>query len=80
MAAKFKLKGVPRGTGFHSFRHAYKALMVKVGSAKAVQQELMRHGDPRMTEHYGRSAQPVLEQARITHTCVTELAIGNGIN
>jgi integrase len=79
MAAHFRLKGVPKGTGFHAFRHAYNALIVKVGNEKQVQMELLRHSDPRINDRYGRSAQPLREQARIAHADVTELAVG-GVN
>lgn len=74
MAAKFKLKGVPEGTGFHTFRHAYNALLVKVsGTAtevKAIQMELLRHGDKVTNDRYGKSAQPIRNQARAAHTAV----------
>ncbi len=80
MAAHFKLKGVPKGTGFHAFRHAYNALIVKVGNEKQVQMELLRHSDSRINDRYGKSAQPLREQARAAHTDVTELAVGRGVN
>ncbi len=80
MAAKFKLKGVPPGTGFHSFRHAYNALVAKVGfdaaQVKQVQMDLLRHTSQRTNDRYGKSAQPVREQARRMHTDVAELAMG----
>lgn len=83
MAAKFKLKGVPPGTGFHSFRHSYNALIAKVGSGSAevkkVQMELLRHGSQRTNDRYGKSAPPIREQARMAHTGVAELAMG-GVN
>jgi integrase len=83
MAAKFKLKGVPEGTGFHAFRHAYNALVAKVAGntqeVKAVQMELMRHGDAITNDRYGKSAQPMLDKARAAHTGVAELAMG-GVN
>lgn len=80
MAAHFRRKGVPEGTGFHAFRHAYNALIVKVGNEKQVQMELLRHSNPRINDRYGRSAQPLRDQARIAHADVTELAVGRGIN
>ncbi len=84
MAAKFKLKEVPKGTGFHAFRHAYNALIAKVGSGSAqvrqVQMELLRHADERINRRYGKSAPTVREQARRAHTDVTELAMGVGVN
>jgi integrase len=84
MAAKFKLKEVPKGSGFHSFRHSFNALIAKVGSGSAqvrqVQMELLRHGDERINRRYGKSAPTVREQARRAHTDITELAMGTGVN
>jgi integrase len=81
MAAKFKLRGVPEGTGFHSFRHAYNALIEEVNdgsveSIKQVQLALMRHGDQRTNDRYGKSAPPRRKRARIAQAAVTELAMG----
>jgi len=58
MAAHFNLKEIPRGTGFHAFRHTYRALMDSLNSPLEVQQRLMRHADPALA---GRS--PTLRRA-----------------
>lgn len=81
MAAAFKLGEVPLGTGFHSFRHAYNALIEQVsdGSAesiKKVQLQLLRQGDERTNDRYGKSAPPRRNRARMTQAAVTELAMG----
>lgn len=75
MAIKFKLKGVPQGIGFHAFRHTYRTLMDEVGSPLEVQQRLMRHSDPAMTQHYGKHGSAILRRMRQVHTDVTELAM-----
>jgi integrase len=81
MAAKFKLKTVPEGTGWHAFRHSFCALMDEVGSELEVQQRLMRHSDPEMTKHYREHAPAILRRMRDVHTNVTELAMtGGGVN
>jgi integrase len=80
MAAKFKLRGIPKGTGFHTYRHAYNALVGKVSKTsaevKAIQMQLLRHGDKATNDRYGKSAQPVLDQARAVHTEVVEILMG----
>ena len=80
MAAKFKLKGVPEGTGFHAFRHAYNANIVTVSTTsedvRKVQLELLRQSDEATNRIYGASAPPISKQARIAHTKVAELASG----
>jgi len=75
MALKFKLKGVPSGTGFHAFRHTYRVQMRELNSPIDVQQRLMRHSDPAMTQHYGKYAPMIRRQMRQVHTDVTELAM-----
>ena len=64
MAAAFQKEitgGIPKGTGFHTFRHAYNALIAQVGTddpnkLKGVQMQLLRHGDERTNDRYGKSA------------------------
>jgi integrase len=58
MAAEFRKEipnGIPEGTGFHAFRHAYNALIAQVGTddakkVKKVQMKLLRHGDERTND------------------------------
>jgi integrase len=76
MAAKFKLKGVPKGTGFHAFRHNYRKLMDELGSPLEVQQRLMRYADEAMTKHYGKHGWAIKRRMRDVHTSVTDLAMG----
>ena len=78
MAAKFHLKGVPPGTGFHSFRHNYRKLMDELDSPIEVQQRLMRHADEAMTKHYGKQGWAIKRRMREVHTSVTDLAMGAG--
>lgn len=88
MAAAFrkeKPKGIPKGTGFHTFRHAYNALIAQVGTddpneLKGVQMQLLRHGDERTNDRYGKSAPPVCERARQAHINVSDLVAGEPVN
>jgi len=76
MSAKFKLNGVPKGTGFHSFRHNYRKLMDELNSPLEVQQHLMRHADEAMTKNYGKHGWAIKRRMRDVHTSVTDLAMG----
>jgi integrase len=84
MAAEFRKhipNGIPKGTGFHAFRHAYNALIAQVGTddpskVKEVHVKLMRHGDERTNDRYGKSAPPLRERARQAHINVSDLAMG----
>jgi len=74
-------KGIPEGTGFHAFRHAYKALIAQVGTddpqkVKEVQMQLLRQGDARTNDRYGKSAPPLRQRARQAHINVSDLAMG----
>jgi integrase len=80
MAAKFKLKGVPKGTGFHSFRHNFRKLMDELNSPLEVQQRLMRHADEAMTKHYGKQGWAIKRRMREVHTSVADLAMGRAAN
>ena len=83
MAAEFRKEipnGIPEGTGFHAFRHAYNALLT-VGTddakkVKEVQMKLLRHGDERTNDRYGKSAPPLRQRARQAHINVSDLAMG----
>lgn len=80
MAGIFKLRSVPEGAGFHAFRHAYNALILKVSSGadeeiRKVQMTLLRQSDERVNAGYGKSALPVRERARAAHTAVAALAL-----
>jgi hypothetical protein len=53
--------GIPEGTGFHAFRHAYNALIAQIGTddlkkVNEVQMKLLRHGDERTNDRYGKLA------------------------
>ncbi len=84
MAATFRKEipyGIPKGTGFHAFRHAYNALIAQVGTddakkVKEVQVKLLRHGDERTNDRYGKSAPPLRQRARQAHINVSDLAMG----
>lgn len=84
MAAEFRLEmpnGIPKGTAFHAFRHAYNALIAQVGTddpnkVKEVQVELLRHGDERTNDRYGKSAPPLRQRARQAHINVSDLVMG----
>jgi integrase len=74
-------KGIPEGTGFHAFRHAYNALIAQVGTddpqkVKEVQMQLLRQGDARTNDRYGKSAPPLRQRARQAHINVSDLAMG----
>jgi integrase len=78
---KEKPKGIPKGTGFHAFRHAYNALIAQVGTddakkVKEVQMQLLRHGDERTNDRYGNSAPPLRQRARQAHMNVSDFAMG----
>jgi integrase len=87
MAAAFRKeipKGVPMGTGFHAFRHAYNALIAQVGTddpkkVKEVQMQLLRQGDERTNDRYGKSAPPLRQRARQAHINVSDLAMGEAV-
>jgi hypothetical protein len=84
MAAAFRKEipnGIPKGTGFHAFRHAYNALITQVGNedakrVKEVQMKLLRQGDDRTNDRYGQSAAPLRQRARQAHINVSDLAMG----
>lgn len=84
MAAEFRMElpnGIPKGTAFHAFRHAYNALITEVGSGepekvKEVQMQLLRHGDKRTNDRYGRSAPQLRQRARQAHIDVSDLVMG----
>lgn len=88
MAAEFKKEmpnGIPKGTGFHAFRHAYNALIAQVGTddpkkVKEVQVQLLRHGDERTNDRCGKSTLPLRQRARQAHINVSDLAMGEGIS
>jgi integrase len=88
MAAAFKREipnGIPKGTGFHAFRHAYNALIAQVGTddpkkVKEVQMKLLRHGDERTNDRYGKSAPPLRQRARQAHINVSDLAMGEAVS
>jgi len=73
------------GTGFHAFRHAYDALRAQVGTddpkkVKEVQMQLLRQGDERTNDRYGKSAQPLRQHARQAHINVSDLVIGEAVS
>jgi integrase len=88
MAAAFRKEipnGIPKGTGFHAFRHAYNALIAQVGTddakkVKEVQMTLLRQGDERTNDSYGKSAPPLRQRARQAHINVSDLALGGTIS
>jgi integrase len=41
---------VPRGNGFHAFRHANATMMDRLGAPLKVRQERLGHSDPRITQ------------------------------
>ena len=84
MAAAFR-KELPKGVGFHAFRHAYNSNIVLVGTddpkkAKEAQMKLMRHGDERTNDRYGKSAPPLRQRARQAHINVSDLAMGETVS
>jgi integrase len=87
MASAFRKEipyGIPKGTGFHAFRHAYNALIDQVGTedpkrVKEVQMKLLRHGDKRTNDRYGKSAPPLRQRARQAHINVSDLAMGDTV-
>ena len=84
MAAAFRKElpnGIPKGTGFHAFRHSYNALIVQVETddpkkVKEVQMRLLRQGDERTNDRYGKSAPPLRQRARQAHINVSDLVMG----
>jgi integrase len=77
--------GIPAGSGFHAFRHSYNGLIVEVGTddpkkVKEVQMKLLRHGDERTNDRYGKSAPPLRQRARQAHINVSELAMGDTVS
>ncbi len=84
MAAAFRNEipyGIPKGTGFHPFRHADNAPITQVGTddptkVKEVQVKLLRHGDERTNARYGKSAPPLRQRARQAHINVSDLVMG----
>lgn len=83
MAAAFRTElpnGIPEGTGFHAFRHSNNALIDQVGTddpnkVKEVQMTLLRQGDKRTNDRYGKSDPPLRQRARQAHINVSELAM-----
>jgi len=41
---------VPKGNGFHAFRHANATMMDRLGTPLKVRQEQLGHSDPRITQ------------------------------
>jgi len=88
MAAKFRKElpnGIPGGTAFHAFRHGFNALIVQVETddpkkVKEVQMKLLRHGDKRTNDRYGKSAPPLRQRARQAHINVSDLAMGETVS
>lgn len=88
MAAAFRKEipnGIPKGTGFHAFRHAYNALIAQVGTddpkkVKEVQVKLLRQGDERTNDRYGKSAPPLRQRARQAHINVSDLAMRDTVS
>jgi integrase len=88
MAEAFRkeiLTWIPKGTGFHTFRHAYNALIAQVGTddpkkVKEVQMQLLRQGDQRTNDRYGKSAPPLRQRARQAHINVSDLAMGEAVS
>jgi integrase len=88
MAAAFRKElpnGIPKGTGFHAFRHAYNALIAQVGTddpkkVKEAQMQLLRHGDERTNDRYGKSAPPLRQRARQAHINVSDLVMGEAVS
>jgi integrase len=88
MAAEFRKEipnGIPKGTAFHAFRHAYNALIAQVGTddpkkVKEVQVQLLRHGDERPNDRYGKSAPPLRQRARQAHINVSDLVMGGPVS
>ena len=72
MAGTFRKEipcAIPNGTGFRAFRHACNALFAQAGTddakkVKEVQMKLMRHGDDRTNDRYGKTAPPLRQRAR----------------
>jgi integrase len=52
------------GTGFHTFRHSYRAWMADQDTAEEVQQELMRHGNLAQTIEYGKNSEKKVKKRR----------------
>lgn len=83
MGAAFNRK-VPKGTGFHSFRHSYNA-NIKVAAVQhgalslkevqAMMMEALRQSDENTNKRYGKSAAPVLELNRTAHERMANLAM-----
>jgi hypothetical protein len=88
MAAAFRKElpnGIPEGTGFHAFRHAYNALIAQVGTdepqmVKEVQMKLLRQGDERTNDRYGKSVPPLRQRARQAHINASDLAMGEAVS
>ena len=87
MAVEFRKElpnGIPERTGFHAFRHAYNALIAQDGTddpnkVKEVQIKLLRQGDKRTNDRYGKSAPPLRQRACQAHINVSDLAMGEAI-
>ena len=77
--------GIPAGSGFHAYRHSYNALIDQVVTddptkVKEVQMKLLRHGDERTNDRYGKSAPPLRQRARQAHINVSDLAMGDSVS
>lgn len=46
---------------------------------KEVQMKLLRHGDERTNDRYGKSAPPLRQRARQAHINVSDLVLGDTI-
>jgi integrase len=88
MAAAFRKQlpnGIPSGTGFHALRHSFNGLIVHVGTddpakVKEVQMKLLRQGDERTNDRYGKSSPPLRQRARQAHINVSDLAMGETVS
>jgi integrase len=64
------------GTGFHTFRHSYRAWMADQDTAAEVQQELMRHGTLAQTFGYGKNSEKQVQKRREAQELLSTRATG----
>jgi integrase len=64
------------GTGFHCFRHSYRAWLGDLDAALEVQKALMRHGSIRQTLEYGKNSTKQEEKRRKTQQSLADVVVG----
>lgn len=70
---------IPKGTGWHAYRHTFRAAVNKAGYSLEVQRDAMRHADIKMPLRYGRMSDEVLAEVAAARGKVIEMYHANDV-